>query len=108
MTTIISTAAITTARAPRYGKQLVSHLGRRSVGAWDETTGSGTLDMNDDAAHVTLSSTPEALLIEIRSTDADAATYEDVVGRHLVRFGERDELKVRWERSDGSDGSSQG
>ena len=23
---------------------------------------------------------------------------EDVVGRHLVRFGERDELTVRWER----------
>ena len=105
-TLIVSTAAVATARAPRYGKQLVSHLGRRSVGSWDETTGAGTLDMNDNAAHVTLNSTPEALLIEIRC--ADAATYEDVVGRHLVRFGERDELKVSWERSDGTAGSSQG
>lgn len=105
---IVSTASVATARAPRYGKQLVSHLGRRSVGSWDETTASGTLDMNDHAAHVTLNSTPEALLIEIRSADADAATYEDVVGRHLVRFGERDELKVSWQRSDGTAGSSQG
>jgi hypothetical protein len=105
---IISTATVATARAPRYGKQLVSHLGRRSLGVWDETTASGTLDMNDNAAHVTLTSTPQALLLEIRSADADAATYEDVVGRHLVRFGERDELTVSWERSDGTAGSSQG
>ncbi len=104
--TITSTAAVSTPRAPRYGKQLVSHLGRRSVGVWDENTGSGTLDMRDNAAHVTFNSTHEALLIEIRSNDA--ATYEDVVGRHLVRFGERDELKVTWERSDGTPGSSQG
>jgi hypothetical protein len=32
---------------------------------------------------------------------------EDVVGRHLVRFGTRDELVVRWIRSDGTDGSVQ-
>jgi hypothetical protein len=103
---ILSTATVATARAPRYGKQLVSHLGRRSVGVWDEATASGTLDMNDNAVHVTFNATPQALLIEIRSTDA--ATYEDVVGRHLVRFGERDELAVSWERSDGTVGTSQG
>jgi len=107
-TDIVSTATIAPARPSRYGKQLVSHLGRRSVGVWAETTASGTLDMNDNAAHVALSSTPQALVIEIRSTDADVATYEDVVGRHLVRFGERDELTVSWERSDGTAGSSQG
>jgi hypothetical protein len=36
------------------------------------------------------------------------ATYEDVVGRHLVRFGERDELQVQWVRSDGAAGTTQG
>jgi hypothetical protein len=30
-----------------------------------------------------------------------------VVGRHLVRFGTRDELVVRWVRADGSPGSEQ-
>ena len=94
-----STAAVATTRAPRYGKQLVSHLGRRSIGDWDEATGTGTLDMNGGAAHVTLASTAEALLIEIRSAGDDVATYEDVVGRHLTRFGERDELTVDWARS---------
>ena len=108
MTPIISTAAVATARAPRYGKQLVSHLGRRSVGAWDENTATGTLDMNDDAAHVEFSSSADALHIHIRTAADDIATYEDVVGRHLVRFGERDELSVQWTRSDGSAGTTQG
>ena len=108
MPTITSTASVATDRAPRYGKQLVSHLGRRSVGAWDEASATGTLDMNEDAAHVAFSSTPEALVIELTSTDDDVATYEDVVGRHLVRFGERDELQVQWVRSDGAQGTTQG
>jgi hypothetical protein len=110
--TITSTARVSTARAPRYGKQLVSHLGRRSTGVWDETSASGTLDMtgSDDraTAHVAFSTTPEALLIEVTSADTDIATYEDVVGRHLVRFGERDELRVRWVHSDGVPGTAQG
>ena len=34
--TIVSTAGVATERRARYGKQLVSHLGRKSVGVWDE------------------------------------------------------------------------
>jgi hypothetical protein len=110
--TTTSTARVSTARAPRYGKQLVSHLGRRSVGVWDESSASGTLDMTGSderaTAHVAFSTTPEALLIEVTAADADVATYEDVVGRHLIRFGERDELRVQWTRSDGAPGTAQG
>jgi hypothetical protein len=98
-TATISTASVVTNRARRYGKQLVSHLGRRSVGTWDEDTDTGTLAMSGGAAQVTLTSTPEALLLEIRADD-DIATYEDVVGRHLMRFGQRDELHVVWHRRD--------
>lgn len=107
-TATVSTASVATTRARRYGKQLVSHLGRRSVGSWNEETDNGELDMSGGAAHVTLTSTPEALLLEISSTEDDIATYEDVVGRHLVRFGQRDELHVDWQRSDGSPGTKQG
>ena len=66
----------------------------------------GTLDMNG-VAHVTFTSTPEALVMQIQGAGDDVATYEDVVGRHLVRFGERDELHVSWVRSDGTAGSTQ-
>jgi len=95
----ISTARVSTSRARRYGKQLVSHLGRRAVGHWDEATAAGTLDMSGGTAHVTLTSTPDALLLEIRCPETELATYEDVVGHHLVRFGERDELTVNWSRT---------
>ena len=37
----------------------------------------------------------------------DADRLEDVVGRHLVRFGSRDELVVRWTRADGTPGTVQ-
>lgn len=99
---IISTGTVATHRAARYGKQLVSHLGRKSVGNWDDTSASGTLDMGDGAAHVDLKTTPDALVIMIEAAESDIATYEDVVGRHLERFGERDELRVGWERVAGS------
>ena len=38
--TILSRASVATERGARYGKQLVSHLGRKSVGVWDEASGS--------------------------------------------------------------------
>ena len=97
--TIVSTAGVATERGARYGKQLVSHLGRKSVGVWDEASGSGTLDMGNSAAHVTLKSTTDALVITVETADTDIASYEDV-GRHLERFGERDGLRVHWVRSE--------
>jgi uncharacterized protein len=39
---------------------------------------------------------------------AELVHIEDVVGRHLVRFGERDELVVSWVRADGSPGQVYG
>ena len=56
--TIVSTAGVATERVARYGKQLVSHLGRKPVGVWDEVSGSGTLNMGDSAAHVTRRAQP--------------------------------------------------
>ena len=98
--TIVSTAGVATERRARYGKQLVSHLGRKSVGVWDEASGSGTLDMGNSAAHVTLKSTTDALAIAVETADTDIASCEDVVGRHLERFGEREGLRVHWVRSE--------
>jgi hypothetical protein len=95
---VTSIATVSTERAARYGKQLVSHMGRMAVGTWDETTGSGTLAMGE-AAHMSLTSSPSALLIELRSPNDTIATFEDVVARHLERFGDRDELKVVWARA---------
>jgi hypothetical protein len=46
-----------------------------------------------------LEATPGTLVLRAEAPDAEElARLEDVVGRHLVRFGERGELKVAWDR----------
>ena len=105
-----SSAAVETPRASRYGKQLASHLGRRIVTEWDEHTGTGLLRF--DGGRCEVEATPDRLHLRVElDPDTDSGLVadrlgltEDVVGRHLVRFGGRDELVVRWSRTDGSTG----
>lgn len=79
--TTTGTTAVAPTRASRYGKQLVSHLGRRTLGVWNKDTATGTLDMNEGAAHVEFVCTPDAPLITVTAAGSDLATYEDIVGR---------------------------
>jgi hypothetical protein len=107
---VASSAAVPTDRAGRYAKQLSTHLGRRLETSWDEGTGTGSIRF--DVGECALTATPGALVMEIALVDEppDPAgsldRMEDVVGRHLVRFGTRDELVVQWQRADGSPGSN--
>jgi hypothetical protein len=101
----VSSARVPTDRAGRYGKQLVAHLSRRSSGAWDDTADRGWISMG--SGRVELAGGPESLDIELRGAEEDVERLEDVVGRHLVRFGARDELVVAWVRADGTPGTEQ-
>jgi DNA-binding PadR family transcriptional regulator len=90
---LVSTASVATPAAARYAKQLASHLGRRcEVRETDE----GTL-LVMDAGECLLDPTEESL--ELRATaptDEALETVQDVVARHLERFGQREELVVAW------------
>ncbi|WP_377271375.1 DUF2218 domain-containing protein [Peterkaempfera sp. SMS 1(5)a] len=97
-----SQARVATDRPNRYAKQLASHLGRRIDAVWDEESGTGTLAFG--AGRGTLTAEPGALLLAVEGQAADLATLEDVVGRHLVRFGAKDELVVEWQRDTGEPG----
>jgi hypothetical protein len=97
--TTTSTAIVKIDRAPRYGKQLVSHLGRRSVGSWDETRAKGFLNIGGNEARVTITCTPDVLSISIAADASTIATVEDVLARHLKRFSARDAPDVHWTRS---------
>jgi hypothetical protein len=105
-----STAAVDTERASRYGKQLASHLGRRIFTEWDDGAGTGLLQF--DGGRCEVRAIPGQLLLRIVLEPATDRTVvaarldliEDVVGRHLVRFGARDELVLRWHRPDGTAG----
>jgi hypothetical protein len=101
----VSTAVVTTDRPARYAKQLVAHLSRRNAGEWVEEAGTGWIDFVTGRAE--LSSGDGVLNLRVESDRDSLAGFEDVVGRHLVRFGTRDELVVTWVRDDGSPGTEQ-
>lgn len=93
----MSQADVPTDRPARYGKQLASHLGRRI----DFTEGTDQWTAEVDGSRLLIAAAGGSLRLEVHAPDADAqARYEDVLGRHLERFGQRDELTVHWVRQD--------
>jgi hypothetical protein len=93
-----STAVIATDAAARYAKQLLSHLGRKA--------GVEPVDAEPDGGRLTLSAGAgivrprgDHLLLEaVAADEASLALVEDVLTRHLERFGARRELTVHWQR----------
>lgn len=100
-----STAAVATSRPERYAKQLVAHMSRKVPATWDEATGTGSVTF--PSAELGLSRGDDSLILELSAEPGELDRWEGVVGRHLVRFGTRDELIVSWHRSDGSAGTTQ-
>lgn len=100
-----SEARVATDRPHRYAKQLASHLGRRSETSWDEEKGEGGIVFQNGTG--TLTATEGALLLTVETDSDNLALLEDVVGRHLVRFGTKDELIVEWHRDTGEPGTTQ-
>ena len=90
-----SVAHVATDAAPRYAKQLASHLGRR--GNVEELEGGG-YRLTFGAGEGTVVPEPDRLVLRATAPDGAAlARVEDVLGRHLERFGRRNELTVVWE-----------
>jgi hypothetical protein len=111
---ISSRASVSTDRAARYGKQLSAHLGHKRRTTWQDDAQTG--DITFDRGRATLSATSSQLDLVIEldpsvpaiEAAAELAYMEDVVGRHLARFGARNELVVNWVRSNGSLGQVYG
>ena len=96
---LTSSAIVATDAPARYAKQLLSHLGRKNtVEPVDGAPDGGRLVF----AYGTASLSPQdgALQIEAAAPDEEGLDHvEDVVKRHLERFGARNELVVVWARS---------
>ena len=108
---LISVATVPTERAARYGKQLVSHMGHKITGSWDEEAGSGYLLFDREGpvlGRFDVIASASDLRLELRTTPERAEHLEHVAGIHLARFGARDSLAISWERTDGSEGTTQG
>ena len=91
-----SIAAVPTDAAERYAKQLLAHIGRKNpVEPIDGSPSGGRLVF----AYGTGTVRPETgrLVLEAAAPDAESlARVQDVLGRHLERFGARRELVVTW------------
>ena len=85
-----------TDRAARYGRQLVSHLGRKATGEWHEPTGQGTVTFGA-GERVVLTATDTELVATLTCPAARADELRDVVERHLLRFGAKDGLTMTWQ-----------
>jgi hypothetical protein len=92
-----STATVATERPERYRKQLASHFGSK-IEIREEP--GGTVMLWGQGGTTTLTVTEGALVMVASAEDEDGlARVENVTGRHLIRFGEKDELTVDWRRS---------
>ena len=108
---LIATASVSTERAARYGKQLVSHMGHKITGSWDEETASGYLLFDREGpvlGRFDVIASASDLRLELRTEPERADRLEFIVGIHLARFGARDSLAISWERTDDSEGTTQG
>ncbi|TFV88739.1 DUF2218 domain-containing protein [Blastococcus sp. CT_GayMR16] len=96
-------ADVPTEAPARYAKQLVSHLGRRvewtTDGAVSTATiagGTGIVEVGDGV-----------LTLRAEAPDSESmARVQDVLGRHLERFGQRNELVVTWSGGPGAERSA--
>lgn len=90
-----SRAEVRTETPARYAKQLASHMGRKIDASWDGAAGVLPFSFGTCA----LSAKDGVLVLDAEAaTDEDLARVEDVAGRHLERFGQRNELTVTWTR----------
>ncbi len=91
-----STAAVSTEASERYAKQLLAHLGRKNpVEPVEGAPNAGRLVFAYGIG--TVRPEIDRLVLEADAPDEESlARVQDVLGRHLERFGARRELTVRW------------
>ncbi|MGH3510373.1 MAG: DUF2218 domain-containing protein [Nocardioidaceae bacterium] len=92
---LVARASVPTSSAERYLKQLAAHLGRRSE-VREEAGGTRIILAGGDCL---LTATAESLDLAATADSEEALDgVTDVVGSHLERFGQRNELAVTWQR----------
>ncbi len=93
--TVTSTARVATDRGERYRKQLASHFGNKIEVTEDPA---GTVLRWGFGGTTTLTVEADALVLVAAADDIQTLEQvQDVTGRHLERFGEKDGLAVTWQ-----------
>ena len=92
-------AEVATPTPDRFIRQLVSHLSHKVVTAERQSDETAVIAVHDGQCQLT--GEGELLVLEATADSAQGLAHiQDVVGRHLERFGARAALRVEW-KSDG-------
>ena len=92
---VTARASVATATPERYAKQLASHLGRRCA-VREEAAGTRLVLAGGECLL-----RPDDQTLHLEAAAADVPELDrvmHVVGSHLERFGQRNELTVEWQR----------
>ena len=94
MTAHLTARADVLTEAPaRYAKQLVAHLGHRLT--WTPEGGTSTAQIGEATGVVLVGD--GVLTLQAQAPDAESLErVKHVLGSHLERFGQRNELAVSW------------
>jgi hypothetical protein len=91
--TLMSEARVATDRPARYGSQLVKHFSNKIEASWADESGRIKFGLGT----ATLHAEDGVLRMRVNAEDQESLSkLEQVVGSHLIRFGQRDELVVEW------------
>jgi hypothetical protein len=90
---LIARADVLTEAPARYAKQLVSHLGRRLT--WTTDGGTSTAQIGEATGVVLVGEGVLTLMAEAHDEES-LERVKHVLGSHLERFGQRNELTVTW------------
>jgi uncharacterized protein len=94
---LTASAVVKTPMPQRYAKQLASHLGRRS----EVIEEAGGTRLKLAGGECLLQPQGESLELLASAPSAEALDrVTQVVGSHLERFGQRNELHVEWRRQE--------
>lgn len=95
--TIRSQAKVGTDKPAGYAKRLSSHLGASAQRPKNPMASGSPWPPTAAWAPGLLVNEPDVLALHAEAENAEVLDrVQDVIGRHLERFGQRDELKVNW------------
>ena len=87
-------ADVVTDQPQRYANQLVAHLGRKVEFSTEDATSSARF--GDGVGRIRVGDGVVILIAEAPDRES-LARVQDILGRHLERFGRRRELAVNWQ-----------
>jgi hypothetical protein len=102
MTALTTRAAVLTSSPERYAKQLLSHLGRRT--AWTTDGDTSTAEIAGGTGRVVVGDGVLTLIAEAPDIET-LGRVQFVLGSHLERFGQRNELTITWVSDAGPGGA---